>query len=46
MAGFTGGAFPQLPMNLVLVKGLTVTAHTTPWPGNPEADAKKHKETK
>ena len=30
-------------MNLVLVKGLSVTAHTTLWPPNPEASQNKRR---
>ena len=33
----------MLPMNLVLVKGLNVMAHTTQWPPNPEADETKRR---
>merc|ERR550514_1500937 len=40
-AGFVGGSFPQLPMNLVLVKGLTVSSFISLWPPNPKADRKK-----
>merc|ERR1719213_800309 len=41
VAGFTGGVFPQLAMNLVLVKGLTCFAHTSSWPANPGVDTQK-----
>lgn len=44
VAGFVAGSFPQLPMNLVLVKGLTCTACTTAWPPNREANAKRRQQ--
>ena len=34
VAGFVVGSFSQLPMNLVLVKGLTCSACTRAWPPN------------
>lgn len=42
VGGFVAG-FPQLPMNLTLVKGLTVSALSTAWPRNPEAEAARRR---
>ena len=39
--GFASGVFPQLAMNLVLVKGLYVCSLTSTFPPNEEADLSK-----